>query len=128
MCRCWEQPAEGTVHHWSMETKELLVSVLTMLGQVVGAEVAAAPSSWSRALFWLYNKMEELDWTVRFHLKPVWGEHFKNEVPSSLLTVCDLPEQVRNPLDAVKCTNTPWCHRPCIDTKDFLPTCNILVV
>lgn len=78
-----------------MDTKELLESVLTTLGQLVGAEVAAAPSSWSRALFWLYNKMEELDWTVRFHLKPVWGEHFKNEVPTSLLTVCDLPEQVR---------------------------------
>ncbi|XP_044057791.1 gem-associated protein 4 isoform X2 [Siniperca chuatsi] len=97
--RCWEQPPEGTVHHWSMDTKELLVVVLTTLGQVVGAEVAAAPSSWSRALFWLYNKMEELDWTVRFHLKPVWGEHFKNEVPSSLLTVCDLPEQEWSGLD-----------------------------
>ncbi|XP_054454246.1 gem-associated protein 4 [Anoplopoma fimbria] len=91
--RCWEQPAEGAVPHWSMDTRELLVSVLTTLGQVVGAEVAAAPSRWSRALFWLYNKTGELDWTVRFHLKPVWGEHFKNEVPSSLLAVCDLPEQ-----------------------------------
>uniref|UniRef100_UPI0037E82D8C gem-associated protein 4 n=1 Tax=Semicossyphus pulcher TaxID=241346 RepID=UPI0037E82D8C len=91
--RCWEQPPEGAVQRWSMDTKELLVSVLTTLGQVVGAEVAAAPSTWSRALFWLYNKMEELDWTVRFHLKPVWGEHFKNEAPSALLTVCDLPEQ-----------------------------------
>lgn len=78
-----------------METKELLAVVLTTLGNVVGTEVAAAPSSWSRPLFWLYNKMEGLDWTVRFHLKPVWGKHFKNEVPSSLLTVCDLPEQVR---------------------------------
>ncbi|XP_026183275.1 gem-associated protein 4 [Mastacembelus armatus] len=97
--RCWEQPVEGTVHHWSMDTKELLVSVLTTLGQVVGAEVAAAPSSWSRALFWLYNKMEELDWSVRFYLKPVWGEHFKNEVPSSLLTVCELPEQEWSGLD-----------------------------
>lgn len=100
-----------------MDTKELLVSLLTTLGQVVGAEVAAAPSSWSRPLFWLYNKMEELDWTVRFHLKPVWGEHFKNEVPSSLLTVCDLPEQVRTPLDlteflsrAVTCTKT-WRYQ-----------------
>lgn len=82
-----------------MDTKELLVSVLTSLAQVMGAEVAAAPSSWSRALFWLYNKMEELDWTVRFHLKPVWGEHFKNEVPSSMLTVCNLPEQVGTPLE-----------------------------
>ncbi|XP_042343308.1 gem-associated protein 4 [Plectropomus leopardus] len=97
--RCWEQPAEDSVHHWTMDTKELLVSVLITLGQVVGAEVAAAPSSWSRALFWLYNKMEELDWTVRFHLKPIWGEHFKNEVPSSLLTVCDLPEQEWSGLD-----------------------------
>ncbi|XP_051253534.1 gem-associated protein 4 [Dicentrarchus labrax] len=97
--RCWEQTAEGTVYHLSMDTKELLLSVLTMLGQVVGAEVAAAPSSWSRALFWLYNKMEELDWTVRFHLKPVWGDHFKNEVPSSLLTVCNLPEQEWSGLD-----------------------------
>lgn len=95
-CRCWAQPPESAVHHWSMDTKELLLSVLTTLAQVVGVEVAAAPSSWSRALFWLYNKMEELDWTVRFHLKPVWGGHFKNEVPSSLLAVCDLPEQVRS--------------------------------
>lgn len=78
-----------------METKELLLSVLSTLGRVVGVEVAAAPSTWSRALFWLYNKMEELDWTIRFHLKSVWGEHFKNEVPSSLLAVSDLPEQVR---------------------------------
>lgn len=82
----------------SMETKELLVKVLISLGTLVGAEVAAAPSSWSRALFWLYNKVEELDWTVRFYLKPVFGEHFKKEVPSSLLTVSDLPEQVRTPV------------------------------
>ncbi|KAM3849626.1 gem-associated protein 4 [Diretmus argenteus] len=91
--RCWEQPPEGAVHHLSMETKELLVSVLTTLGRVVGGEVASAPGGWTRPLFWLYNKVEQLDWTVRFHLKPVWGEHFKNEVPSSLLAVCDLPEQ-----------------------------------
>uniref|UniRef100_A0A8C6WLB7 Gem-associated protein 4 n=1 Tax=Neogobius melanostomus TaxID=47308 RepID=A0A8C6WLB7_9GOBI len=77
----------------SMETRELLVTVLVALGQVVGAEVMADSDSWSRALFWLYNKTEELDWTVRFLLKPVWGEHFKNEVPASLLAVCDLPEQ-----------------------------------
>ncbi|XP_060901970.1 gem-associated protein 4 [Labrus mixtus] len=97
--RCWEQPPEDDVNHWSMDTKELLVSVLTTLGQLVGAEVSAAPSRWSRPLFWLYNKMEELDWTVRFHLKPVWREHFKNEVPSALLAVCDLPEQEWSGLD-----------------------------
>ncbi|XP_038129362.1 gem-associated protein 4 isoform X1 [Cyprinodon tularosa] len=91
--RCWEEPPEGAVYLRSMDTKELLVSVLTALGRVVGAEVEAAPSSWSRALFWLYDKTEDLDWTVRFHLKPVWGQHFKNEAPSSLLEVCELPEQ-----------------------------------
>lgn len=96
--RCWEQSPESAAYRWSLETKELLVLVLTTLGQVVGAQVAAAPSSWSRAVFWLYNKVEELDWTVRLYLKPVWREHFKIEVPSSLLTVCDLPEQVmQNP-------------------------------
>ncbi|XP_049432842.1 gem-associated protein 4 isoform X2 [Epinephelus fuscoguttatus] len=120
--RCWEQPPEGSLHHWSMDTKELLVSVLTTLGQVLGAEVAAAPSSWSRALFWLYNKMEELDWTVRFHLKPVWGKHFKNEVPSSLLTVCDLPEQEWSGLDLPQYGQgtglLAWME--CCSTSDFL--------
>lgn len=91
--RCWEQPPGGTVRLFSMDTRDLLVAVLSSLGQVVGAEVAADPSSWSRALFWFYSKMEELDWTIRFHLKPVWGQHFKNEAPSSLLAVCDLPEE-----------------------------------
>ncbi|KAF7219468.1 gem-associated protein 4 [Nothobranchius furzeri] len=96
---CWERSSEDSDHLSSMDTKELLESVLSLLGQVMGAEVAAAPSSWSRALFWLYNKVEALDWTVRFHLKPLWGEHFKNEVPLSLLAVCDLPEQEWSGLD-----------------------------
>ncbi|XP_068440841.1 gem-associated protein 4 [Clinocottus analis] len=91
--RCWEQRPEDGAPRWSMDAKELLVSALAVLSRVVGAEVAAEPSRWSRALFWLYDKTAALDWTVRFHLKAVWGEHFKNEVPSSLLTVCDLPEQ-----------------------------------
>ncbi|XP_061682470.1 gem-associated protein 4 isoform X2 [Syngnathoides biaculeatus] len=91
--RCWEQPPKGAAHHWSMDTKELLASVLITLAQVVGAQVDAAPSRWSRALFWLHDKMKELDWTVYFYLKPVWGGHFKNEVPTSLLAVCHLPEQ-----------------------------------
>lgn len=80
----------------SLDTKELLVWVLGTLGQAVGQEVVSEPSTWSRAQSWLYGKVEELDWTVRFHLKPVWGEHFRNEVPSSLLVICDLAEQVRN--------------------------------
>lgn len=87
------------MNKWSMDSRELLVSVLCRLGELVGAHVAASPSSWSRPLFWLYSEVEELDWTVRLYLKPVWGDHFKNEVPSSLLTVCDLPEQVSAGLD-----------------------------
>ncbi|KAM6931127.1 gem-associated protein 4 [Xenentodon cancila] len=97
--RCWDQPQESTIHLHLVDSRELLLSVLVGLGQVVGSAVEAAPSRWSRALFWLYNKMEELDWTVRFYLKPVWGQHFKNEVPSSLLAVCDLPEQDWSGLD-----------------------------
>ncbi|XP_066519912.1 gem-associated protein 4 [Hoplias malabaricus] len=89
--RCWEQPAEGDTV-LSIEHKELLILILTTIGKVVGKEVALAPDTWSRALFWLYEKVEELDWTVRFHLKDVWGDHFKYEVPSSLLAVCDLSE------------------------------------
>ncbi|XP_076138177.1 gem-associated protein 4 [Alosa pseudoharengus] len=90
-CRCWEVTSDTV--HVSMESKEVLTSILNRLGEVVGEEVAAAPSTWSRALFWLYSKVEALDWTVRFHLKALWRDHFKNEVPSSLLEVCDLPEQ-----------------------------------
>ncbi|XP_055052519.2 gem-associated protein 4 [Misgurnus anguillicaudatus] len=90
-CRCWEQPVEGDTLV-SMESKELLLSVLHKLGTIVGEEVANAPDVWSRALFWLYSKVEDLDWTVRFCLKAVWGDHFKYEVPSSLLAVCELPE------------------------------------
>ncbi|XP_051521880.1 gem-associated protein 4 [Myxocyprinus asiaticus] len=90
--RCWELPIEDKAPI-SMESKELLLSVLNTLGTIVGKEVACAPDVWSRALFWLYSKVEELDWTVRFYLKEVWGQHFKYEVPNSLLAVCNLPEQ-----------------------------------
>ncbi|KAL2096455.1 hypothetical protein ACEWY4_008603 [Coilia grayii] len=90
-CRCWDVASEAV--HVSMEAKEVLTSVIGTLSEVMGKEVAVAPSGWSRALFWLYNKVEALDWTVRFHLKTLWGDHFKNEVPSSLLDVCDLPEE-----------------------------------
>lgn len=89
--KCWEQQLEGDIG-LSLESKELLISILTTVGKAVGKEVAIAPSTWSRAISWLYAKVEELDWTVRIHLKEVWGEHFKYEVPSSLMTVSDLSE------------------------------------
>lgn len=90
--KCWEQPLEGDLV-LSLESKELLISILTTMGKVVGKEVAQAPSTWSRALSWLYAKVEELDWTVRIHLKGVWREHFKYEVPTTLLAVSELSEQ-----------------------------------
>lgn len=90
--RCWEQPLESEIL-LALESKELLKSVLASLGTIVGQEVALAPGTWSRAISWLYEKVKELDWTVRFHLKVVWGEHFKFEVPESLMAVCDLSEQ-----------------------------------
>ncbi|CAM4553347.1 unnamed protein product [Leuciscus chuanchicus] len=96
--RSWDQPVEGETPI-SMESKDLLLSVLHTLGIIVGKEVAHAPDVWSRALSWLYSKLEELDWTMRFYLKDVWGKHFKYEVPSSLLSVCDLPEQEWSSLD-----------------------------
>ncbi|KAF4086039.1 hypothetical protein AMELA_G00101940 [Ameiurus melas] len=90
--KCWDQHLEGDIG-LSLESKELLISILTTMGKAVGKEVALAPSTWSRALSWFYAKVEELDWTVRIHLKEVWGEHFKYEVPSSLMAVSDLSEQ-----------------------------------
>lgn len=90
--KCWDQQLEGDIG-LSLESKELLISILTTVGKAVGKEVALAPSTWSRALSWFYAKVEELDWTVRIHLKVVWGEHFKYEVPSSLMAVSDLSEQ-----------------------------------
>ncbi|XP_073673974.1 gem-associated protein 4 [Garra rufa] len=96
--RCWDHPVESEMLI-SMESKELLLNVLHTLGIIVGKEVARAPDAWSRALFWLYSKVEELDWTVRFYLKHVWGNHFKYEVPNSLLSVCDLPEREWSGLD-----------------------------
>ncbi|XP_027003102.2 gem-associated protein 4 [Tachysurus fulvidraco] len=90
--KCWEQQLEGDIVI-TLESKELLISILTTMGKAVGKEVALTPSTWSRALSWLYAKVEKLDWTVRFHLKQVWGEHFKYEVPSSLMAVSVLSEQ-----------------------------------
>ncbi|KAA0702010.1 Gem-associated protein 4 [Triplophysa tibetana] len=91
-CRCWDPPVEG-VTTLLIESKELLLAVVHTLGTIVGKEVVRAPDDWSRALFWLYSQVEELDWTVRLCLKEVWGDHFKYEVPNSLLAVSDLPEQ-----------------------------------
>ncbi|XP_063060422.1 gem-associated protein 4 [Engraulis encrasicolus] len=94
--RCWENDDDDDTSeaaHVSMEAKEVLTSVIGTLSEAVGEEVTASPSTWSRALFWLYSKVEALEWTVRFHLKALWGDHFKNEVPSALLEVCELPEQ-----------------------------------
>ncbi|KAK1157505.1 gem-associated protein 4-like [Acipenser oxyrinchus oxyrinchus] len=89
--RCWQDPADNTIRV-PLEVKDLLSDTLSAVCDVVGRVVTASPSVWSRSLFWLYNKAGTLDWTVRIRLKRVWGDHFKNEVPLSMLPVCDLSE------------------------------------
>ncbi|KAJ8280782.1 hypothetical protein GJAV_G00058920 [Gymnothorax javanicus] len=89
---CWEEPAEGGCYV-SIESKQLLIGALQVIEGVVGREIAAAPEVWSRAMFWLHSKLEGLDWSVYFHLKSIFGGHFKKEGPSSLFAVCELSER-----------------------------------
>uniref|UniRef100_A0A3B5L4R4 Gem (nuclear organelle) associated protein 4 n=1 Tax=Xiphophorus couchianus TaxID=32473 RepID=A0A3B5L4R4_9TELE len=52
--RCWEEPADGAVHLRSMDTKELLVSVLTTLGQLVGMKL--------ETFYFKLNPFQKLNW------------------------------------------------------------------
>ncbi|KAG2458788.1 gem-associated protein 4 [Polypterus senegalus] len=76
----------------SLEVKDLLINTLEMLCDVVGEIVESSPGTWSRSIFWLYDKVKSVDWSVRLRLKSVWKHHFKNEVPEVQFTVCNLPE------------------------------------
>uniref|UniRef100_A0A8C1UFY6 Gem (nuclear organelle) associated protein 4 n=1 Tax=Cyprinus carpio TaxID=7962 RepID=A0A8C1UFY6_CYPCA len=76
--RCWDQPVESETLI-SMESKELLLSVLHTLGIIVGKEVAMC--------------------VVLMCGPELSFGHFKYEVPNTLLSVCDLPEQEWSGLD-----------------------------
>ncbi|NWV85760.1 GEMI4 protein, partial [Dasyornis broadbenti] len=88
--RYWHQPREQVVP--SLETKDLILNILCQLCEVVGPETVPSPELWVQSLAWLHRKVASLDWTIGLHLKKLYGDHFKNEVPSTLFEICRLPE------------------------------------
>ncbi|KAM4795904.1 gem-associated protein 4 [Rhinophrynus dorsalis] len=83
----------------TLASKELIIEIITMICGAVMPEAENAPETWNKSLFWLHRKMEHLDWVVCLRLKPIYGEHFKNEVPSTLFEVCKLSENEWTALD-----------------------------
>ncbi|XP_063809983.1 gem-associated protein 4-like [Pseudophryne corroboree] len=86
--RCWQHSDKP--HCLTLGSKELIIDILTEICTVMLPEAEAGKETWSKSLFWLHRKMEHLDWVVRFRLKPIFGKHFKNEVPATLFDVCKL--------------------------------------
>ncbi|NXH37872.1 GEMI4 protein, partial [Dicaeum eximium] len=86
----WHQPREQLFP--SLETKDLIQSILCQLCKLVGPETVPSSELWVQSLAWLHRKVAPLDWTVGLRLKNLYGEHFKNEVPATLFEVCRLPE------------------------------------
>ncbi|NWV23860.1 GEMI4 protein, partial [Origma solitaria] len=86
----WHQPREQLFP--SMETKDLILSILCRLCEMVGPETVPSPELWVQSLAWLHRKVTSLDWTVGLRLKQLFGDHFKNEVPATLFEICRLPE------------------------------------
>ncbi|XP_040280715.1 gem-associated protein 4 [Bufo bufo] len=88
--RCWQQSDKP--YCLTLGSKELIVEILTQLCPLILPVAETSPETWGKSLFWLHRKMEHLDWVVRLRLKPLFGEHFKNEAPASLFAVCKLSE------------------------------------
>ncbi|NXE87163.1 GEMI4 protein, partial [Menura novaehollandiae] len=86
----WHQPREQLFP--SLETKDLILNILSQLCEVVGPETVPSPELWVQSLAWLHRKVASLDWTVGLRLKKLFGDHFKNEVPATLFEICRLPE------------------------------------
>ncbi|NWZ23423.1 GEMI4 protein, partial [Asarcornis scutulata] len=86
----WHQPRDQPFP--SLETKDLVLSTLGQLCEVVRPEAAPSPEVWVQSLAWLHRKVASLDWTVGLRLKKFFGDHFKNEVPATLFEICKLPE------------------------------------
>ncbi|NWW71557.1 GEMI4 protein, partial [Climacteris rufus] len=86
----WHQPREQLFP--SLETKDLILSILCQLCELVGPEAVSSPELWVQSLAWLHRKVALLDWTVGLRLKKLFGDHFKNEVPATLFEICRLPE------------------------------------
>ncbi|NXK09005.1 GEMI4 protein, partial [Herpetotheres cachinnans] len=86
----WHQPRDQLFP--SLETKDLILNILCQLCEVVRPETAPSAELWVQSLAWLHRKMASLDWTIGLRLKKLYGDHFKNEVPSTLFEICTLPE------------------------------------
>ncbi|XP_008942329.1 PREDICTED: gem-associated protein 4, partial [Merops nubicus] len=86
----WHQPRDQLFP--SLETKDLILTILCQLCEVVRPETAPSPELWVQSLAWLHRKVASLDWTVGLRLKKLYGDHFKNEVPATLFEICTLPE------------------------------------
>ncbi|NXN80829.1 GEMI4 protein, partial [Bombycilla garrulus] len=86
----WHQPREQLFP--SLETKDLVLSILCQLCQLLGPEAVPSSELWLQSLAWLHRKVASLDWTVGLRLRTLFGDHFKNEVPATLFEVCRLPE------------------------------------
>ncbi|NWS89877.1 GEMI4 protein, partial [Toxostoma redivivum] len=86
----WHQPREQLFP--SLETKDLILSILCQLCELVGPETIPSSELWVQSLAWLHRKVASLDWTVGLRLKKLYGDYFKNEVPATLFEICRLPE------------------------------------
>ncbi|NXO65195.1 GEMI4 protein, partial [Phainopepla nitens] len=87
----WQQPREQLFP--SLETKDLVLSILCQLCELVGPEAVPSSELWAQSLAWLHRKVASLDWTVGLRLRKLYGDHFKNEVPATLFEICKLPEE-----------------------------------
>lgn len=87
----WHEPQDQ--HRYSFETKDLVTANLAHLcNAVVAQKDSLSPELWTQSVAWLHKKLGALDWTISLHVKDIYGEHFKNEVPATLFEVCRLPE------------------------------------
>ncbi|XP_053563346.1 gem-associated protein 4 [Bombina bombina] len=83
----------------TLGSKELIIDILSIICSLILPEAENSPETWNKSLFWLHRKMEHLDWVIHLRLKPIYGEHFKNGVPSQLFEVCKLSEYDWTALD-----------------------------
>ncbi|XP_053313304.1 gem-associated protein 4 [Spea bombifrons] len=83
----------------TLGSKELIIEIIKLICDAIIPEAEYIPDVWNKSLFWLQRKMEHLDWVVCLRLNPIFGGHFKKEVPASLFDVCKLPEDEWRALD-----------------------------
>ncbi|XP_018421813.1 PREDICTED: gem-associated protein 4 [Nanorana parkeri] len=89
--RCWQHSDQP--YCLTLESKELIIAILTRICTLILPEANNSAETWNKSLFWLHRKMEHIDWVVRLRMKPMFGKHFKYEVPACLFEVCKLSEK-----------------------------------